>query len=98
MAAVINQVSLRQVRLVTAQADRVSALPGVVGTDVADDGTTTFYATDSDQLIVELVRAGIPFSDLTVRGATLEEAFLTLTGATDADAPATRNTQKEMNR
>jgi len=33
-----------------------------------------------------------------VRGATLEEAFLTLTGATDADAPATRNTQKEMNR
>ena len=103
VAAVINQVSLRQVRLVTDQPDRVSGLPGVVGRDMADDGSTTFYANNSDRLIVELVRSGIPFSDLTVRGATLEEAFLTLTGATDAP-PASAQTaqtqpaQKEMHR
>jgi ABC-2 type transport system ATP-binding protein len=90
VAAVINQVSLRQVRLVTAQPDRVSGLPGVVARDAGDDGATTFYVNDSDRLIVELVRSGIPFSGLTVRGATLEEAFLTLTGATDAPATATQ--------
>jgi ABC-2 type transport system ATP-binding protein len=84
VAAVINQVSLRQVRLVTDQPDRVSGLPGVVGRDLGENGSATFYATDSDRLIVDLVRSGIPFTDLTVRGATLEEAFLTLTGATDA--------------
>ncbi len=29
--------------------------------------------------MIALVKSGIPFSGLTVRGATLEEAFLTLT-------------------
>jgi len=104
VAAVINQVSVRQVRLVTEHPDRVSGLPGVVAREAGDDGTTTFYASDSDRLIVELVRSGIPFSDLTVRGATLEEAFLTLTGATDAPPAAsaptasTQPAQKEMHR
>ena len=83
----------------TDQPDRVSGLPGVVGRDLGDDGSTTFYANDSDRLIVELVRSGIPFTDLTVRGATLEEAFLTLTGATDAGSGEhVRSAQKEMNR
>jgi ABC-2 type transport system ATP-binding protein len=113
VAAVINQVSVRQVRLVTEHPDRVSELPGVVAREAGDDGTTTYYASDSDRLIGELVRSGIQFSDLTVRGATLEEAFLTLTGVTDAatghPAPpgtgptrhqdrAARSAQKEMNR
>jgi ABC-2 type transport system ATP-binding protein len=91
VAAVINRVSVRQVRLVTENPDRISALPGVVARETGDDGATTFYASDSDRLIGELVRSGIPFTDLTVRGASLEEAFLTLTGATDARViPATR--------
>jgi ABC-2 type transport system ATP-binding protein len=103
VAAVIDRVSVRRVRLVTEFPDRVSALPGVVARGAGDDGATTFYAGDSDRLIVELVRSGIPFSDLTVRGATLEEAFLTLTGAADAQAGSTRtaptrSAQKEMNR
>ncbi|PXA68397.1 ABC transporter ATP-binding protein [Cryobacterium arcticum] len=98
VSAVINQVSLRQVRLVTEHPDRVSGLPGVVARETGDDGATTFYATDSDRLIEELVRSGIPFAGLTVRGATLEEAFLTLTGATDAAASSTQIAQKEMHR
>jgi ABC-2 type transport system ATP-binding protein len=39
----------------------------------------TFFVQNSDEFLVALVRSGIPFADLTVRGATLEEAFLTLT-------------------
>jgi ABC-2 type transport system ATP-binding protein len=98
VAAVTNRVSVRQVRLVTEHADRVNGLPGVVASEAGADGATTFYANDSDRLIGELVRSGIPFSDLTVRGATLEEAFLTLTGAPDARAASTQTSQKEMNR
>ena len=89
VSAVISQVSLRQVRLRTDQPDRVSALAGVVRRDSAEYGSYTFYAGDSDRLIGDLVRAGIPFTDLTVRGATLEEAFLALTAApvaSEADA------------
>jgi ABC-2 type transport system ATP-binding protein len=76
---VLARVSLRQVTLGTPEPSRVAALPGVVRHTVAASGATTFYAGDSDALIVELVRSGIPFHDLAVRGATLEEAFLTLT-------------------
>ena len=89
VSAVISQVSLRQVRLRTDQPDLVSALAGVVRRDSAEYGSYTFYAGDSDRLIGDLVRAGIPFTDLTVRGATLEEAFLALTAApvaSEADA------------
>ena len=50
-------------------------------------GATTFYAQDSDALITALVRSGVAFSDLSVRGATLEEAFLTLT-----ESPAEKET------
>lgn len=76
---VLARVSLRQVTLRSAEIERIARLAGVVkhSTDVA--GATTFYAQNSDALIGDLVRSGIPFSDLSVRGATLEEAFLTLT-------------------
>jgi ABC-2 type transport system ATP-binding protein len=47
--------------------------------DTASDGTVTAVVADSDALVRSLVAAGLPFADLTVRGATLEEAFLTLT-------------------
>ena len=68
---------------VSPEVERIASLDGVVRHEASGDGTTTFYAQDSDRLIVELVRSGIPFSELAVRGATLEEAFLTLT----EDAP-----------
>ncbi|GAB3607446.1 ABC transporter ATP-binding protein [Conyzicola nivalis] len=79
---VLARVSLRQVTLDSPQVDRIAGLPHVVGHEPASSGTT-FYVQDSDALIVELVRTGIPFANLTVRGATLEEAFLTLTDTAD---------------
>jgi ABC-2 type transport system ATP-binding protein len=76
---VLSRVSLRQVTLRSPETARIGALPGVVRQRTDASGATTFYAQDSDALVVELVRSGVPFSDLAVRGATLEEAFLTLT-------------------
>jgi ABC-2 type transport system ATP-binding protein len=79
LQAVLARVSLRQVTLRTPQIDHVAQLPGVVRHSTDAAGATTFYAQDSDALIVELVRSGIAFEALAVRGATLEEAFLTMT-------------------
>ena len=76
---VLARVSLRQVTLRSPQVEKIAALAGVVKHVTDATGATTFYAQDSDALIVELVRSGVPFADLAVRGATLEEAFLTLT-------------------
>jgi len=79
LQAVLARVSLRQVTLRSAQIERIAQLPGVVRHSTDAAGATTFYAQDSDALIVELVRSGIDFHSLAVRGATLEEAFLTMT-------------------
>ncbi|HRQ00695.1 MAG TPA: ABC transporter ATP-binding protein, partial [Terrimesophilobacter sp.] len=80
LAEVVGQVGLRMLRLTTDRPDAVSALPGVVDTRAEADGSHTFFVRDADAAVVELVRSGIPFTALGVRGATLEEAFLTLTG------------------
>jgi len=74
LQGVLGRVGVRLVRLVTPDPSLVAALPGVV----RQEGDT-FFVQDSDEFLVSLVRSGIPFRDLTVRGATLEEAFLTLT-------------------
>jgi ABC-2 type transport system ATP-binding protein len=81
LGSVLSRVSLRQVSLRSAETERIAALPGIVKQRADATGATTFYAQDSDALIGELVRSGIAFTDLSVRGATLEEAFLTLTEA-----------------
>ena len=81
---VLARVSLRQVTLRSPRVDEIARLTGVVKQATDATGATTFYAHDSDALIVDLVRSGIPFADLAVRGATLEEAFLTLTEAEPA--------------
>ncbi|GAB2468146.1 ABC transporter ATP-binding protein [Conyzicola lurida] len=78
LATVIARVSLRQVTLESDRLDLIENLPGVVRSRV-DAAGTTFYTQDSDALVTELVRSGLPFANLAVRGATLEEAFLTLT-------------------
>jgi ABC-2 type transport system ATP-binding protein len=55
-------------------------LPGIVA--VEQDGPRTHLLTpDADRLVRDLVAAGVPFTDLEVRPTSLEEAFLTLTGA-----------------
>ncbi|RZU66559.1 ABC-2 type transport system ATP-binding protein [Microterricola gilva] len=84
LQAIVGKVGVRQIRLRTPEPSAVGALPGVaraetVGADSADAAELLLYTADSDQLIRELVGSGIRFADLAVRGATLEEAFLTLT-------------------
>jgi ABC-2 type transport system ATP-binding protein len=79
LTTVVGQVGLRMLRLSTPVPDAVSALPEVVETRAEDDGSHTFFARDADLAVTALVKSSIPFSGLTVRGATLEEAFLTLT-------------------
>ncbi len=88
LPAILSRVGLRQVRLASDDADRIGRLPGVVRQEPTGERTTTYYVQDSDAVIVELVRSGIHFSDLTVRGATLEEAFLTLTDGQHQPTPA----------
>ncbi|MCS5718526.1 ABC transporter ATP-binding protein [Herbiconiux sp. CPCC 205763] len=63
----------------------VEQLPGVVRTEFDERGEPTFSVTDSDAFVTALVREGVPFQRLRIRGATLEEAFLTLTHS-DTDA------------
>jgi len=75
LQGVLGRVGQRIVRLTSPELDRVAALEGVIRHEA--DGT--FTVTDSDAFLVALVRSGLPFCDLTVRGATLEEAFLSLT-------------------
>lgn len=83
LTTVLNQVGLRLLRFTTPAPDAVRALTGVVDSRPEHDGSCTFFVQDADVAVAELVRSGIPFSGLTVRGATLEEAFLTLI----ADSP-----------
>ncbi|WP_329017786.1 ABC transporter ATP-binding protein [Micromonospora rifamycinica] len=84
------------VRRVSLTADDLPALPGVVATEHAD-GRTHLLTTDADQLVRDLVTAGVAFRELEVRPTSLEEAFLAITAqasaatgptATDATGPA----------
>lgn len=77
--AVVNKVGLRMLRFTTPTPEAVTALPEVVEMRAENDGSHTFFVRDADPAVTALVRSGIPFAGLTVRGATLEEAFLTLT-------------------
>ena len=76
---ILSRVGGKLVKLRSPQFDRVAELPGVLRAE----GDTLLVA-DSDAFLAQLVRSEIEFSDLTVRGASLEEAFLSLT---DAPAP-----------
>ena len=88
LADVLSQVRVRRVSLRTpVPAERLAGLPGV--TEVEADGETHhLLTTDSDSLVTTLVRAQIPFQALEVRGVSLEEAFLALTGSTAQEVAA----------
>ncbi|MEP6479471.1 MAG: ABC transporter ATP-binding protein [Rhodoglobus sp.] len=73
---VIARVGLSWVRFESGEA--VSSLRGAVRHEV-DGRRHSFAVRDSDAFVAELVRSGIHFEGLSVRGATLEEAFLNLT-------------------
>lgn len=88
LAAVVGRVGVSQVRVHSPYPERITALAGVTHAEPNDDGSITWSARDADALVTELVRSGIPFSGLAVRGATLEEAFLSLTDAASIRPPA----------
>ncbi len=87
---VLRRVGLGRVRLATSDDDAVRRLPDVAHVAVEDDGALVVSTRDSDAFVRELVRRDIPFEGLVVRGATLEEAFLTLTDPTARDLEVVR--------
>ncbi|PJJ62104.1 ABC transporter ATP-binding protein [Compostimonas suwonensis] len=98
LPAVLGRVGQRLVRLESPQIDRIAELDGVVRREAGEDGSETLVVQDSDDFITRLVHAGLPFRGLSVRGATLEEAFLSLTephGSAAPDASAAPDTNKE---
>ncbi|MFG2045446.1 ABC transporter ATP-binding protein [Dactylosporangium sp. NPDC048998] len=78
--AIRGMVGIHRVSLVAeGEAADLPHLPGIVGVEHAD-GRTSLLTPDADQLVRDLVHAGVPFRGLQVQPTTLEEAFLTLTG------------------
>ncbi len=63
---------------VTLNAPFLPELAGVVHAE-RDGDLWDLHTADADALVRELVTTGVPFSDLQVRRASLEEAFLTIT-------------------
>ncbi|SCE82568.1 ABC transporter ATP-binding protein [Micromonospora mirobrigensis] len=82
VAAIRGIVGVHRVSFV---ADELPDLPGVVATE-RTDGRTHLLTTDADQLVRDLVGAGVPFRDLEVRPTSLEEAFLAITDGDRAEA------------
>lgn len=70
-------------RTVTLRAGELPDLPGVLHAE-RDGDLVRLFTRDSDQLIRDLVGSGAEFADLTVAGASLEEAFMTLTGEAES--------------
>ncbi len=98
LAAILARVSVRRVSFTLDGADGAAPvaggdgvldrLPGVVGIE-RDGARVQVLAADADALVRTLVGERVPFRDLEIRGASLEEAFLALTGA-DAGAGSAR--------
>lgn len=79
LAAIVSSVARRRVTVRGVDADAILRLDASASVTSSDDGTVTAVLADSDAFVRALVAQHVPFADLTVRGATLEEAFLTLT-------------------
>ncbi len=90
LARILDLVAVRRVALTLGADDALPAgLPGVQHVAEAADargGTRyTLVAADADAAVRALVERAVPFTDLEVRGASLEEAFLSLTSAHPSD-------------
>ncbi|MFE6736692.1 ABC transporter ATP-binding protein [Microbacterium sp. NPDC057650] len=85
LRGVLGRVARSRVTLRTADAGAVIALADDAPA-ATDDGELTLMVNDSDAFVRRLVGSGLDFSELSVRGATLEEAFLALTREPEAAA------------
>ncbi|AUS79323.1 ABC transporter ATP-binding protein [Actinoalloteichus sp. AHMU CJ021] len=81
--AVRSRVPTRRLLL---RAAHLPALDGVLDQAVLPDGRTELLTNDSDALVRELVLSEAEFTDLEVSGASLEEAFRSLTGRRDDES------------
>ncbi|KRD43683.1 ABC transporter ATP-binding protein [Cellulomonas sp. Root930] len=81
LSSVLGLVGLRRVIFAVPNGDGVdlARLPGAASAQQASDGRWTVLASDADRVVRALVEQAVPFEGLEVRGASLEEAFLTLT-------------------
>lgn len=77
LATVIGSVGTRWASLRSADAARIAALPQVAGSRI-DGELLELSLRDSDAFVHDLIEARIPFSQLQLRSATLEEAFLSI--------------------
>ena len=77
----------RRLRFVTERPDhaQLSELDGVTEVDVCGTGVS-IDSLDADATIRDLVGLGVPFRDLEITGAGLEQAFVALTGCGPASA------------
>ena len=69
----------------------------LIGEATAGPAAGTACGLDSDAFVRALVASNVPFSGLEVRGASLEEAFLTLTTATPR-TPVPRRSRRSLRR
>ncbi|MBO3086110.1 ABC transporter ATP-binding protein [Cellulomonas fengjieae] len=92
LASVLGLVALRRVILSLPPGHDVdlARLPGATSAQQGLDGRWTVLASDADRLVRALVAQDVPFSGLEMRGASLEEAFLTLTHEETHDEEAVR--------
>lgn len=86
LAAILDRVASRHVRVTVpdgaANLPRLAPLlAGAQVEDVPGGARCTLVTGDSDAFVRGLAATGVAFSGLEVRGATLEEAFLAMTGA-----------------
>ncbi|MFC4223646.1 ABC transporter ATP-binding protein [Lysinibacter cavernae] len=79
LANIVGKVNLHQVQLESTSPAMLTTIQGISSRVQNADGSITLLSPDSDALVRELVRANVPFENLRVRGATLEEAFQALT-------------------
>ncbi|ALJ20992.1 ABC transporter ATP-binding protein [Microbacterium sp. No. 7] len=78
LGSIVSSVARRRVTLRGVTAEQVTAIDPAASV-TADGDALTVVLADSDAFVRALVAQRLPFADLAVRGATLEEAFLTLT-------------------
>jgi ABC-2 type transport system ATP-binding protein len=82
-ASVRAAVSGRSVRLSVADDADLAGLPGVTA-ETRQAGTAVLSTGDAEATLRALLERGVPLADLEVRGASLEDAVLSLTSPTGA--------------
>ena len=92
--AVRARVDSSVVSLRTSSAAAVAALDGVLLAEPGEGQRLTLTVGDSDAFVRALVASGLPFERLQVRGASLEEAFLSLTDPSRTDVPSRSESQE----